>query len=967
MSMTETTGRIIAEQRRDAAEAQTARDLAAITRLQQLGTLFLREGTLNSVLGEIVDAAISIADSDFGNIQLIDPDTGNLRIASQRGFPQWWVDFWNDDARGQEASGTAFELGTRVIVENVEHSTIFAGRPALDMQLRAGVRAVQSTPLIDRSGERLGILSTHYRTPQRPDGRALALLDLLAQQAAEIIARARAEAALRESEAKFRTVFNSIDEGFLILEMIRDETGRPVDLRILEANPALTRLTGLGSNSVGKLGSEFLPNLERFWLETYDRVARTGAPERVENYNEATDKWYKVHVSKVGGQDRQVALVFDDVTERKRVEIALRESEERQVFLLKFSDALRAEQDASTVADRAVNLLADKLGLDLCCTASFHVAQDRADVTHQARRGPAPELPPTLRLSDFPDAFRQTLDRTLIFNDIVHAPELPEFDRRNMAALGLGAMITVPLRRGPMNVIWSLTAMSLQPRTWTTSEIALVQEASERTWAAMERARAEAYIKESEARFQQFAAASSGTLWIRDAATRAMEYVSPAIARIYGVEPEAILGDLERWAATIVPDDRDIALEHVEKARQGEAVTHEFRIQRPSDQAFRWIRDTAFPLRDERGIVQRIGGIAEDITEAKLAVQHQGVLLAELQHRVHNIIAVISVISARSGERANGVAEFSHHLKGRLLALARVQALLTRAANISVDIASLVHDEISAQAQQESQFDIDGPNVTLSTKAAEVLMLAVHELSTNALKYGALSVPDGKVTVRWTTFEKCGAKWLSFEWTEEGAPPRQQPTTDNPRRRGFGSELIEGRIPYELDGHGRLTIEPGGARCHLEFPLKNGASVLETGAPQRATVFGGALDMTGEPDLSGHRVLVVEDDYYLATDAARALLGAGAEVLGPCSSDEAARRALAEQRPDAVLLDINLGSGPSFKLAETLEDRGIPFVFITGYDQSVIPAEFDAVERLEKPVQLRQIVGALSKLLTRAT
>ena len=120
--------------------------------------------------------------------------------------------------------------------------------------------------------------------------------------------------------------------------------------------------------------------------------------------------------------------------------------------------------------------------------------------------------------------------------------------------------------------------------------------------------------------------------------------------------------------------------------------------------------------------------------------------------------------------------------------------------------------------------------------------------------------------------------------------------------------------------------------------------------------------MTGEPDLTGRRVLVVEDDFYLATDAARALRGAGAEIMGPCATEEDARAELEERRPDAVLVDINLGPGPSFKLAETLKDRGIPFVFTTGYDAGVIPTEFAGVERLEKPFQLRQIVGAVARL-----
>jgi DNA-binding NtrC family response regulator len=124
--------------------------------------------------------------------------------------------------------------------------------------------------------------------------------------------------------------------------------------------------------------------------------------------------------------------------------------------------------------------------------------------------------------------------------------------------------------------------------------------------------------------------------------------------------------------------------------------------------------------------------------------------------------------------------------------------------------------------------------------------------------------------------------------------------------------------------------------------------------------------MSGEADLSGLHVLVVEDDFYLATDAARALEGAGAEVIGPCPDEASARAAIEEQRPGAALLDINLGAGPSFKLAEVLKDLSIPFVFTTGYDTEAIPAEFDHIERLQKPIALRQIVGAIARLVGKA-
>ena len=120
-------------------------------------------------------------------------------------------------------------------------------------------------------------------------------------------------------------------------------------------------------------------------------------------------------------------------------------------------------------------------------------------------------------------------------------------------------------------------------------------------------------------------------------------------------------------------------------------------------------------------------------------------------------------------------------------------------------------------------------------------------------------------------------------------------------RRGFGSDLIEGRIPYELGGKGKISIGPGGARCHLEFPLKDGDSILATDAPAPTTIFGGTLDMTGAPDLSGLTVLVVEDDYYIAGDTAAALRGAGATVLGACPSEQAALELAApEGRRDAV-------------------------------------------------------------------
>ena len=182
-------------------EAHIRTDLQAMIHLHKLGMMSVQDKSLPAVLLEIVDAAIAVSRSDFGNIQLLDPDSGDLRIVAQRGFPQGWVEFWDCVSKGQGVCGTALDRGERVIVEDVEQSPIFTGTRALEIQRQTGVRAVQSTPLVNRSGQTLGIFSTHYRTSHRPDERTLRLLDMLARQAADLIDSARAEAALRALNA----------------------------------------------------------------------------------------------------------------------------------------------------------------------------------------------------------------------------------------------------------------------------------------------------------------------------------------------------------------------------------------------------------------------------------------------------------------------------------------------------------------------------------------------------------------------------------------------------------------------------------------------------------------------------------------------------------------------------------------------------------------------------------------------
>jgi len=201
------------------AEDSLARDLEAMTRLQELGSLFVREGDLQPVLEQIVEAAIAISGADFGNIQLYDSNSG-LEIAAQRGFPQWYLDYWNQVTAGNGSCGTALAAGQRVIVVDVEESPVFAGTPGLEMQRRAGVRAVQSTPVMSRAGKALGMFSTHFKTPHMPDEHALKLLDLLARRTADIIERAQTAKTLRGAKDILAQANQDLED------KVRERTGK---------------------------------------------------------------------------------------------------------------------------------------------------------------------------------------------------------------------------------------------------------------------------------------------------------------------------------------------------------------------------------------------------------------------------------------------------------------------------------------------------------------------------------------------------------------------------------------------------------------------------------------------------------------------------------------------------------------------------------------------------------------------
>lgn len=245
-----------------------------------------------------------------------------------------------------------------------------------------------------------------------------------------------------------------------------------------------------------------------------------------------------------------------------------------------------------------------------------------------------------------------------------------------------------------------------------------------------------------------------------------MDVVQPAVATHTGLSDRESQG--HGWLAAVHPDDRSAVMNAWHASNASRAFDVECRLRHVDGTTYRWFQAQARPLVDETGRVTEWLGTYTDIDDLRALQERQAMLLAELQHRVRNILAVIRSIAARTAESSETAEEYARHLAGRLDSLARTQVLLTRDAGAGVDLEMVVREELLSQAAQEEQIDVGGPDVSLSAKAAEILTLAVHELATNAVKYGALAEPRVVVRVHWDTKVKNDETVLSLRWTESG-------------------------------------------------------------------------------------------------------------------------------------------------------------------------------------------------------
>ncbi|MEX2126649.1 MAG: response regulator [Xanthobacteraceae bacterium] len=419
---------------------------------------------------------------------------------------------------------------------------------------------------------------------------------------------------------------------------------------------------------------------------------------------------------------------------------------------------------------------------------------------------------------------------------------------------------------------------------------------------------------------------------------------------IFGVEQRTFVPTPENVRQLIYPDDLEQLLQaYRQMTSNAKTFQMEFRVRRPNGD-LRWCVGAAAASFDRSGHLVRLSGVTVDITDRKVAEERQMLLAEEVDHRARNVVAVVQSVMRLT--RAANIEDYIAAVDGRIRALSNAHKLLSRSRWEGADLGRLVDEEFAPyRADDFEKISANGPAVMLQPATAQTLALALHELVTNAAKYGALSAVSGRLKLNW----ELRAKNLEMSWVETDGP-----SVECPRSRGYGTRVVTAGIENQLGGRVVFDWNRSGLRCTLSIPHDQKSEPRRRESDDRRTV-----ESDASPAVSniadGKLVLLVEDEPLVAMMLADMLSEFGHMIDGPYSRLGDAMAAAKYNDVQAGILDVNLGGETIYALADVLTDREIPFVFVTGYSADSIDRRFAHVPVLQKPIDRQKLRAILSQ------
>jgi PAS domain S-box-containing protein len=526
-------------------------------------------------------------------------------------------------------------------------------------------------------------------------------------------------------------------------------------------------------------------------------------------------------------------------------------------------------------------------------------------------------------------------ETAIIFISAIH---LTDVDRLRGYAMGAVDYVPVPVIPDVLRAkVRIFVELYRKTRELEQLNLKLERHVAERT-AELEASNAR-LVQSEQGRSLALAAGQMGS-WEWDLATNAWRW-DEGQYHIFGVEPQSFAVTEDNIRSLIHPDDLDGLQEMMRRMARGERTQQtEFRVRRPSGE-LRWCIGAAAASVDATGRVVRLSGVTTDVTDRREAEDRQVLLAREVDHRARNALAVIQSIIRLT--RAKSVDDYVLTVEGRIKALARAHTLLSDSRWRGADLGTLVSEEL-APYRAGDKIDIGGPNISLLPATAQGLALALHELATNAAKHGALSSLKGRVKLTW----QLQSDILNLLWTEAGGPPVAPPV-----ERSFGLKVIRASIEQQLGGDAIFEWNPTGLQCRLSIHLREMTQPRKLDATADARPLNGAviqLKKVGKP-----RVLLVEDEALVGIMIQECLTEFGFQTIGPICTASDALATAKNGHFDAAILDINLGDGSVYQVAEILSARSVPFIFVTGYDSDSVDSRFSEIPILQKPIERQML------------
>jgi PAS domain S-box-containing protein len=525
--------------------------------------------------------------------------------------------------------------------------------------------------------------------------------------------------------------------------------------------------------------------------------------------------------------------------------------------------------------------------------------------------------------------FRKT---AIIFISAIHLTEVDRLRGYEMGAVDYVPVPVVPeVLCAKVKIFAELYRKSRQLEQLNTE---LEQRVADRT-AALERSNRQ--LQQSEERRNLALAAGKMGSWDWDLARGDCVW-DEGQRRIFGVDPdlEATLPALRKL---VHRDDWSVLYQALKHARRDAGSRQlEFRVCR-ADGGVRWCLGTVAASTDAANRIARVSGVTIDITDRKEAEERQLLLAREVDHRAKNALAVVHAIVSLT--RADNIAQFVAAVEGRVQALARAHSLLSESRWRGANISDIIEEELAPyRAPHFDRVKISGTSLSLDPSTAQALALALHELATNAAKYGALSRPSGRLEVAWSLANGR----LELQWIERGgpAPGRVEPG-------GFGLRVIKASVEGQLEGKIEFDWRREGLRCALSLPLEAKPEIFPK---VDALVERSHADSVAPFEIGPRRrVLLVEDETLIAMMMEGLLRDLDLEVVGPFGTVGDALEAIRHEAIDAALLDVNLGGEMAYPIARLLEAKKVPFVFMTGYGSETIAMPFSNVRVFQKPLE----------------